>query len=181
MAQIVWSPGLPDTKTMKIPQMIILALVLTPVIVFILAQLGLFSGQAPSDLGISNEKLKAPSRTENSVSSQARFFENTDANVGYAKMPAYDYRGDAKSALSELKKVISADFPEAQLVTESENYLRYEFKTKLMKFTDDVEFLLVDSEKSIHFRSASRLGRRDLGKNRARMESIREKFSKAIK
>jgi len=41
-----------------------------------------------------------------------------------------------------------------------------------MRFKDDLEFLIVPEEKKIQFRSASRLGKSDLGKNRARLKEI---------
>ncbi len=46
-----------------------------------------------------------------------------------------------------------------------------------MGFVDDVEFLLDDSKKVIHVRSASRLGKSDLGINRKRIETIRAKMN----
>ena len=141
------------------------------------AQLGLFSGIAPSDLGVTNGRLKPPSKNENSVSSQAEFFYQTDANVAYAKIAPLNYKGNGRSAITKLKQLILSDFREGRLVEEKESYLRYEFKTKLMNFTDDVEFSLNENENHIDFRSASRLGRKDFGKNRARLETIRNKFA----
>ena len=49
--------------------------------------------------------------------------------------------------------------------------------SKLLKFTDDVEFVLDEPASVIHMRSASRLGRKDLGANRTRLEAIRNKFN----
>jgi uncharacterized protein (DUF1499 family) len=46
-----------------------------------------------------------------------------------------------------------------------------------MGFVDDVEFLIDDSAKVIHVRSASRLGQSDLGVNRQRIETIRVKLN----
>ena len=55
-------------------------------------------------------------------------------------------------------------------------YLHVEFTTALLRFVDDVEFLLDPDKKLIHYRSASRIGRSDLGTNRRRMEMIRRAF-----
>jgi uncharacterized protein (DUF1499 family) len=63
-----------------------------------------------------------------------------------------------------------------KVITETENYLHTEFTSKVMGFVDDVEFLLNDSTKVIHVRSASRLGESDLGVNRKRIETIRAKL-----
>ena len=51
-------------------------------------------------------------------------------------------------------------------------YLYAEFTSRLMGFVDDVEFLL-EAAGAIQVRSASRLGKGDLGVNRARIEAIR--------
>ncbi|MFK7772392.1 MAG: DUF1499 domain-containing protein [Saprospiraceae bacterium] len=68
------------------------------------------------------------------------------------------------------------DFPNVTLIEEEENYLHYEFKTKIGKFIDDVEFLFDEKNKVIHFRSASRKGYGDFGKNKRRMKKIRKKY-----
>lgn len=72
-----------------------------------------------------------------------------------------------------LEKVMDVN---AKLTEEKENHLRYEFKTRIGKFEDDVEFLFDKKTKKIHFRSASRKGWWDMGKNRRRMKKIRKKF-----
>ena len=59
-----------------------------------------------------------------------------------------------------------------------EHYLHAEFTSRIFRFVDDVEFLLEDG--IIHVRSASRVGRWDLGANRARIEDIRGRFSHDI-
>ena len=45
--------------------------------------------------------------------------------------------------------------------------------TRLGKFTDDIEFLIDPTAKLIHFRSASRIGYGDFGKNKRRMKKIK--------
>lgn len=162
-------------------KILLLILIFVLVAIVILAQFRIFAGKAPADLGVVKSHLghtlKPPSTTQNSVSSQAEFFSKTEANVEYAKMEPFNYKGDGKAAMATLKEVINTNFKEAQLISENEAYLHYEFKSGLMKFIDDVEFLLNENENYIHFRSASRLGRKDFGKNRERMEAIRRKFS----
>ena len=79
---------------------------------------------------------------------------------------------DAKSVL----KLIVGGLPRTQLVHEEDAYLHYEFTSLLLRFVDDVEFLLEDEIKTIHFRSASRVGYGDLGVNRRRMEEIRARL-----
>lgn len=62
------------------------------------------------------------------------------------------------------------------IVEQRAHYLRAECSTRVLKFKDDVEFWLDSPAGVIHFRSASRLGRKDFGVNRARMETIRSRF-----
>ena len=59
-------------------------------------------------------------------------------------------------------------------------YLYAEFTTRLMGFVDDAEFHLDEKSGVIDVRSASRLGRKDFGVNRARIEGIRAKISAAL-
>lgn len=63
--------------------------------------------------------------------------------------------------------------PRTALIEEEEAYLHYEFTSRLLRFVDDVEFVFDDESKTIHFRSASRIGYGDHGVNRDRMEQIR--------
>ena len=62
--------------------------------------------------------------------------------------------------------------PGAQIIREQDQYLYAEFTTRLMGFVDDVEFLEQDGR--THVRSASRLGKSDLGVNRKRIETLRQ-------
>lgn len=63
------------------------------------------------------------------------------------------------------------------VVRREPDYIYAQAFTRVLKFTDDVEFWLDEPNQVIHIRSASRLGRNDLGVNRARVESIRARFS----
>jgi uncharacterized protein (DUF1499 family) len=77
-----------------------------------------------------------------------------------------------------LKAIVEAT-PGARVVQSEPRYLYATMTTRLMKYTDDVEFAVDPVASVIHVRSSSRLGRRDLGVNRARIEAIRARFSAA--
>jgi uncharacterized protein (DUF1499 family) len=66
--------------------------------------------------------------------------------------------------------------PRARVVKDEGNYMHAEFTSRIFRFVDDVEFVIDDAHKVIHFRSASRLGYSDFGVNRKRMEEIRKRF-----
>ena len=74
----------------------------------------------------------------------------------------------------------SASFaPGARVVEDRADYLRVEFMTRWLRFVDDAEFWLDPASNVIHVRSASRLGRKDFGVNRARIEAIRAQLHAA--
>ena len=84
--------------------------------------------------------------------------------------------GSAADAMARLKRVLAA-MPRVRVVTETETYLHAESTSLVFRFVDDVEFLIDPEARVVHFRSASRAGRADLGVNRARMEAVRRAFS----
>ena len=100
----------------------------------------------------------------NCVSTQATDDRHTIAPLHYRKS-----RTDAKEAL----KALIATLSRTKLVEEDETYLHYEFTSLLLRFVDDVEFVFDEPTKTLHFRSASRIGYSDLGVNRKRMEQVR--------
>ncbi|QEM67625.1 DUF1499 domain-containing protein [Geobacter sp. FeAm09] len=75
--------------------------------------------------------------------------------------------------MGRLKRLL-ARRADATVIQEVPGYLRVELRTTL--FVDDAEFLLDRERNCIQVRSASRVGYSDLGKNRRRMEEIREAF-----
>ena len=81
--------------------------------------------------------------------------------------------------VERLKKVVLA-MPGAKLVSESADYLKLEYTTDLMKFTDDVEFAYNKNLDEFEVRSASRLGISDFGVNRKRVEAVRKAFSEPV-
>ena len=78
---------------------------------------------------------------------------------------------DLKEILKIIKSVVE-NLPNTHLEKETLNYLHYTFKSKIFRFTDDVEFLIDAGQKLIHFRSASRTGYSDMGVNKKRMTEI---------
>jgi uncharacterized protein (DUF1499 family) len=121
-----------------------------------------FSGQRPPDLGLQSGRLKACPASPNCVCSY-----DSDKEHGIAAIP---YSQPKAEAMAKLKTVING-MERTTIITESEDYLYAEFATKLMGYVDDVEFYLDGS--AIQVRSASRLGKSDLGLNRQRIEALR--------
>jgi uncharacterized protein (DUF1499 family) len=125
-----------------------------------------FSWKRPDYLGVKDGRLARPKSTPNCVSSQA---DPADAEHYIAPIA---FKGDAAAAMAAVRKAVEA-LPGAAVIRQEGGYLYAEFRTKVMRFVDDVEFLHDGKAGVIHVRSASRLGRRDFGVNRARVEALR--------
>jgi uncharacterized protein (DUF1499 family) len=104
----------------------------------------------------------------NCVSTQA-------SDAGHAIEPIR-YQGSTAAAMKKLRAVIES-MPRSKIVKSDATSLQAQFTTRIFRFVDDALFAFDDDTKTLHFRSASRLGRRDFGVNRERMESIRKRFS----
>jgi uncharacterized protein (DUF1499 family) len=151
------------------------AIVALPLAVLVAGQAGLLRGRVPTDLGARDGRLKPPSHTENSVSSQAGAYPG--AGAVYARIAPIAYTGDGAAALARIAAIVR-DMPGARILRSEPDYLHVQFETRWLKFVDDAEFLVAPADAVIHLRSASRIGQRDLGVNRARMEHIRGAFQR---
>ena len=123
--------------------------------------------QKPVTLGIVNGRLSDCPDTPNCVSTQA--VEATQ------RMEPIAFAGSAEDAMQRLRDLIS-NMPRATIRDVDGHYLHAEFRSRIFRFVDDVEFLIDAESRVIHFRSASRVGHSDLGANRRRMESIGAAF-----
>ena len=121
-----------------------------------------FSGERPNNLGVKDGKLAACPGTPNCVNSQSN-----DAKSKIEPLPT--------KSIAEIKQVVQA-MEGTSIIEETGNYLYAEFKSKLMGYVDDVEFYLDSETNTVQVRSASRLGKSDLGVNRKRVEEIRSKL-----
>jgi uncharacterized protein (DUF1499 family) len=126
------------------------------------------SGTRPTTLGVREGRMAPCPKSPNCVSTQS-----TDAKH---RIDPLAYATSIEDARTRLLTIVRST-PRTSLVTEQEDYLHVEYRSRIFGFVDDVEFLFDDESKIIHFRSASRKGYSDLGVNRKRMEEIRERFS----
>ena len=131
-----------------------------------------FSGKAPTNIGATDGKLAACPDSPNCVSSQA-----TDSEHEMPPITLTATGNTNQTATEKIKSVIAKHFPRAKLVSEKEDYLYYQFTSLIFRFVDDVEFSVDSENQRIDFRSASRVGHSDMGKNRKRMEKISEFLS----
>ena len=133
-----------------------------------------FSWKRPDNLGVKDGRLAPPKTTPNCVSSQAA---PSDTEHFIAPIA---FKGDAPAAVAAVRKAVEG-MRDATVIRQEGGYLYAEYRSKLMRFVDDVEFFHDDKAGLIHVRSASRLGRRDMGVNRARVEAIRGRIEGRVK
>jgi len=119
----------------------------------------MFNWRRPTNLGVKDRRLAPCKRSPNCVSSQA---DPSDTE---------HYIAPLKGSLADVRRAIEA-LPRTRVISGDANYLYAEFRSKLLGYVDDVEFFSQGA--AIDVRSASRLGRRDFGVNRARIEQIRK-------
>lgn len=159
---------------MKVVWFVALLLLVMAAVLLLAGQLGMLKGAQPSDLGVKDGRLKPPAHTPNSVSSQANLYPD-HPQAHYAAIPSLDYQGDGMAAMARLVRVVQAQ-PSMVIVLQTDTYVYAQSTSRLLRFTDDVEFWLDMASQTIHVRSASRIGRKDFGVNRQRIETIRAQF-----
>ena len=123
----------------------------------------MFDWRRPGNLGVKDGRLAPCKRSPNCVSSQA---DPADREHYIAPIA---FRG----TMEDLRRAVES-MPGATVISAQGNYLYAEYRTKLLRFVDDLE-LYLDSG-LVHVRSASRLGRRDFGVNRSRVEALRARL-----
>lgn len=157
---------------MKLAFYIVLAAI---VLALVAAQVGLLSGQRPGDLGVKDGRLKPPSSTRNSVSSQAALIPDHPQRT-YASIEPLPFKAGGAAASMQTLAVVLGTMPGGTIVEQRPEYLYAQAQTRWLKFVDDVEFWANPASGVIELRSASRLGREDFGVNRQRIEKIRAAY-----
>jgi uncharacterized protein (DUF1499 family) len=123
-----------------------------------------FAGARPKNLGLHGSLLAPCPSSPNCISS--------DAGDAAHRVPAFELAAPAPAAWRALRLAV-AGLPRTRIVAETPDYLHAECASALFGFVDDLELHLRSAEGRIAVRSASRLGRSDLGVNRRRVEGLR--------
>ena len=124
-------------------------------------------GTRPADLGIKNGTLRPCPDSPNCVSSEA----GTPEDMRSAPFEAPGGRAD----MTRLAALLAA-WPRTAVISSQGDYIHAESTSLLMRFVDDIEFRFDSAASVIHVRSASRLGKSDLGVNRKRVDGLRERW-----
>jgi uncharacterized protein (DUF1499 family) len=151
----------------RVTLVVAVILVLGPVV--LLAGLSAMSGK-PENLGVRDGRLADCPDSPNCVCSQAADAEHRIEPLTFTDSPG--------EALARLRQALQA-LPRTTIITDADGYLHAECRSLIFRFVDDVEFLVDPDARVIHCRSASRVGRSDLGVNRQRIEELRRAFEQA--
>jgi uncharacterized protein (DUF1499 family) len=126
----------------------------------------MFSWKRPTNLGLKDGRLAPCKRTPNCVSSQA---DPADREHYIAPIV---FRGSMRALRAAVESM-----PRTTVISADASSLYAEFRTRLMRYVDDVELYYDQPAGLVHVRSASRLGRRDFGVNRRRIEELRARLT----
>ena len=156
---------------MVIVKWILIVIVVLVVGGIVAGQFGFLKGSPPTDIGVRDGRLKAPSNSDNSVSSQAGLYPDHPQRA-YATIAPLPLYGDGPATIAKIKAIVQATAG-AAVVKGEPDYLYAQYTTPLMKYVDDVEFWFDPANAVVQVRSASRIGKSDLGANRKRVEALR--------
>ena len=162
---------------MVVVKWILIALAVLVLAALGVGQLGWLRGTDPTDLGVNNWRLKPPALTPNSVSSQASLYPEHPQRA-FAQIAPLALQGDGTTTVAKIKSIVQAR-GDVTVVKSEPDYLYVRYTSRWMRFVDDVEFWFDPVQQVIQVRSASRIGKGDMGVNRARVESLRAALSGA--
>lgn len=127
----------------------------------------------PKPTGLVDGKLQPVPRTPNCVCTQA------PADDRQHRMEPWPFTAAPDAVMAALVRALEAT-PRTEIVQRQPRYLHAVCKSKLIGFADDVELLVDDAARLVHFRSASRVGYGDWGVNRKRMVALGEAVRAAL-
>lgn len=122
------------------------------------------SSREPMELGLENGRLRPCPESPNCVSS--------DGASGDAQIAPLQTGPRAAEAFAAMRAVLEGR-EDCEIVGESATYLHATARTGFFGFIDDVELHLDGPAQTLHVRSASRVGRSDLGANAKRVAELR--------
>ena len=117
--------------------------------------------------GNHNESIKPCPESPNCVSTLAH-------DSRHAMPPLHFIRTKEQSKQRIIEIIQSQE--RSEIIKISDSYVHAQFKSRLFGFVDDVEFQFDDAVRTIHFRSASRVGYYDFGVNCRRMRVISSRY-----
>jgi uncharacterized protein (DUF1499 family) len=114
-------------------------------------------------LGLENGKLREIPNKKNAVSTETSFSDKLISPM--------IFKNNTENTKTALKKALDS-YGGIVIKKEENNYIYAVATTPTMKFHDDMEIYFDETNRIIHFRSASRAGYSDMGLNRERYNKI---------
>lgn len=154
---------------MKTTMIILVVLIIVSILLFYV--LGFMSRSGTASGLVGGKLIQCPDKP-NCVCSEYR--DDSSHFIEPIEIPAdkqLDYLASLKNTLIAMGGKIEA---------ESENYIASTFSSAVFGFVDDVEIRLDMDMHVIHLRSASRVGRGDLGANKKRMNLFKKRYNDEI-
>jgi uncharacterized protein (DUF1499 family) len=125
------------------------------------------NARTPQGLGVNEGQLAALPGTPNAVSSQTGDTEK--------RVDPFPFKGDIKETKRMIKQALQ-DYGNIEIEAETDSYIHAVSTTRKMKYHDDLEFYFDEKDQVVHFRSASRVGKSDLGLNSDRYNHLMESY-----
>ncbi len=124
--------------------------------------MAVMSQKAPDTLGLQDGKLAPCPESPNCVCSEQVSPNDTEHFIEAIQ--------GNKTTWDKLKKVLTAQG--GTIKSDDGLYMHTTFRSAIFRYVDDVELRLDETNNTIHIRSASRMGRKDFGVNRKRVEAL---------
>jgi len=145
---------------MKTFLMIVMGLFVVGLIVYVV--MAVLSQKTPDNLGLVHQQLRTCPDSPNCGCSEAHSQSSKEHAISPIKVDSNTWQ--------QLKFIIIEQGGSIQ--SETTNYLHATFTSPVFRYVDDVELRWDEASKTIHMRSASRMGRSDFGVNRKRVTKI---------
>jgi len=100
----------------------------------------------------------------------------SEASSGEHLVAALPYRNADRAGSERALATALASLPRTRIQRRQGDYWHATQESTLFRFIDDIELRFDDGSRSIHLRSASRVGYSDLGVNRERIEALRAAY-----
>ena len=151
---------------MKIIFIVLSSVIGVVVIYFFILGMNSKTGEA---LGLIDGRLSKCSNKPNCVCSEE------DATANHYIKPIELHQNNISDNLNIIKDIIQG--MDGSITLEKDQYLAATFTSGIFGFVDDLEIRIDTTQKVMHIRSASRVGRSDFGVNKKRLELLKRNFN----
>jgi len=149
------------------------------ILIFLLALIGAtaiffivlgYKSHSGSALGLANNQLQICPSTPNCVTSDHK------TDTAHYVEPLNIQGSTIERAITHIRaSIVEAG---GDIKSSQENYIAATFSSSIFQFVDDFEIRVDSTQQKLHFRSASRVGKSDLGENLKRVNKVKVIYNK---